>query len=165
MSTSITPFRITRTFAAPLARVWQAWTDMEQFSQWFGPKGVTCVAVKRDFRPGGMFHYKMISANGATNWGRALYREIVPMEKLVWVNSFSNEAGEVVPPPFPDPWPEELLTTVTFVAAGDKTTITIEWIPINATDAQNKTFDGARDGMKGGWTGTFEQLDAYLAKA
>jgi predicted 3-demethylubiquinone-9 3-methyltransferase (glyoxalase superfamily)/uncharacterized protein YndB with AHSA1/START domain len=164
MSTSVAPFRISRTFAAPLARVWRAWTDMEQFSDWFGPKGVTCTAVKRDFRPGGLFHYKMVSANGSESWGRALYREIVPQEKLVWVNSFSNPAGEVARPPFPQEWPREMLTTVTFVAKAEQTEVTVEWIPLNATDEEQKTFDGARDGMKGGWSGTFEQLEAFLAQ-
>jgi hypothetical protein len=34
-----------------------------------------------------------------------------------------------------------------------------------ATEAERKAFDGARDGMTQGWTGTMEQFEAYLAKA
>ena len=164
MTPSIAPFRISRTFAAPLTRVWQAWTDLDQFEKWFGPNGVKNVAVKRDFRPGGLFHYCMKSPDGKENWGRCLYREIVPQEKLVWVNSFSNPAGEIVPPPFDDPWPAEMLTTVTFVAVGDQTTVTVEWIPLNATAAETKTFDDTRKGMTGGWSGSFEQLEGFLAR-
>jgi hypothetical protein len=35
---------------------------------------------------------------------------------------------------------------------------------LNATEAERKTFDSSHDGMRQGWTGTFEQLDEYLAK-
>lgn len=164
MNSAVAPFTLQRTFNAPLARVWRAWTDLSQFEQWFGPKGVTCVAVTRDFRPGGVFHYRMRSADGQENWGRCAYREIVPSEKLVWVNSFSNPAGEVVPPPFPEPWPAEMLTTVTFAAVGDQTTVTVEWIPLHASEAEIRTFDNARQGMAGGWSGSFEQLDDFLVR-
>ena len=82
MNSVVAPFTIQRTFSAPLTRVWRAWTDLNQFEQWFGPKGVVCVAVTRDFRPGGVFHYRMRSADGQENWGRCAYREIVPEEKL-----------------------------------------------------------------------------------
>ena len=37
-------------------------------------------------------------------------------------------------------------------------------IPLNPTDEERKTFDGAHDGMKQGWTGTMDQLADYLAK-
>jgi predicted 3-demethylubiquinone-9 3-methyltransferase (glyoxalase superfamily)/uncharacterized protein YndB with AHSA1/START domain len=161
---SVAPFTLQRTFNATLARVWRAWTDLSQFKQWFGPKGVTCVAVTRDFRPGGVFHYRMRSPDGQENWGRCAYREIVPQEKLVWVNSFSNPSGDVVPPPFPEPWPAEMLTTVSFAAVGDQTTVTVEWIPLHASEAETRTFDNARPSMAGGWSGTFEQLEDFLAR-
>jgi hypothetical protein len=35
----------------------------------------------------------------------------------------------------------------------------------NATDGEQKTFEAGRDSMRMGWTGTMEQLEAYLAKA
>ena len=46
-----------------------------------------------------------------------------------------------------------------------RTTTTIEWIPLNATDEEIATFNAAHEGMKKGWAGTFEQLEAYLAQA
>jgi len=36
---------------------------------------------------------------------------------------------------------------------------------LNPTDEERKTFDSSHEGMKQGWTGTFDQLAAYLAKA
>ena len=35
------PFTITRSFSAPLAAVWQAWSDPAQFAQWWGPRAAS----------------------------------------------------------------------------------------------------------------------------
>jgi uncharacterized protein YndB with AHSA1/START domain len=56
-----------------------------------------------------------------------------------------------------------MLSTTTLTEESGQTKITIEWVPLNPTDEERRTFDGAHDGMKQGWSGTFEQLDAYLA--
>ena len=45
-----------------------------------------------------------------------------------------------------------------------KTTLTVRLSALNANETERNTFDGTHDGMKMGFTGTFEQLDAYLAK-
>ena len=159
------PFVIAREFDAPRDLVWRAWTEPEHFKHWFGPKGFTTNLRKFDLRPGGMIHYSQTSPTGVEVWGRALYREIVPRAKLVWINSFSDANGGVTRHPFTkDPWPLHLLTVVTFTENVGKTTVTINWTPIDATAAERKTFDAAREGMKGGWGGTFEQLSTYLAE-
>jgi hypothetical protein len=62
-------------------------------------------------------------------------------------------------------WPLELLSTVTFVAQGDKTLLTIQWLPLNATDIERKTFDEGHESMKNGWGGTLDRLTEHLAKA
>ena len=33
--------RITRVYDAPVALVWEAWADLEQLAQWWGPRGFT----------------------------------------------------------------------------------------------------------------------------
>ena len=57
-----------------------------------------------------------------------------------------------------------MLTTVTFGEVGDKTRITVRWIPINASDEEIQLFNKSHASMTTGWTGTFEQLDEYLSK-
>ncbi len=158
------PFVIAREFAAPRELVWRAWTEPAHFSQWFGPKGFAKMTlVKFDLRPGGMIHYSMPTPAGTTMWGRALYREVVPPTKLVWINSFSDKDAGITPHPFSkDPWPLQLLTVVTFVENAGKTTVTVTWTPFEATAAERETFDRGRESMKMGWGGTFEQLEAYL---
>jgi uncharacterized protein YndB with AHSA1/START domain len=158
------PFVIAREFDAPRDLVWRAWTEREHFSRWFGPKGFKTNLVKFDLRPGGMTHYSQTAPNGAELWGKAVYREIVPPEKLVWVNSFSDKDGGTTRHPFTkDPWPLQMLTVVTFAENAGKTTVTVNWLPLDATDDEIKTFDAGRGSMTQGWGGTFEQLTAHLA--
>jgi uncharacterized protein YndB with AHSA1/START domain len=159
------PFIISRTFDAPRERVWKAWTERERLMQWFGPKGFLMPTAKLDFRPGGSFHYCLQTPEGKEMWGRFAYREIAAPERIVLVNSFSDRDGGVTRHPFAATWPLEMLSTTTFAEKDGKTSITIEWLPINPTEAERKTFDGAHDGMKQGWSGTFDQLSEYLTKA
>jgi uncharacterized protein YndB with AHSA1/START domain len=60
-------------------------------------------------------------------------------------------------------WPREMLTTVTFAEQGKGTLITVNWVPINATDDERRLFDEGRASMNQGWTGTFENLEHFLA--
>src|SRR4029079_771124 len=128
-------------------------------------KGFTMPVAKLDFRPGGTFHYCMQSADGHQMWGKFTYREIVAPERIVLVNSFSDEAGGITRHPMSATWPLEMLSTFTLAEENGRTTATVHWVPLNATEEEIKTFNAAHDGMKQGWAGTFDQLDAYLAKA
>lgn len=49
--------RITRSFDAPLERVWRAWTDPELVKQWMGPRSVTMEIDTWDMRTGGSYRY------------------------------------------------------------------------------------------------------------
>jgi uncharacterized protein YndB with AHSA1/START domain len=157
-------FVIARTFDAPRELVFDAWSKSEHLARWWGPKGFTMLVAKLDFRPGGIFHYSMRSPDGHEMWGKFVYREIVSPERIVLINSFSNENGELVRHPMSPTWPLEMLSTFTFVEHDGKTTLTIRWSPYQATEAELKTFDDGRQGMNQGWTGTLDQLDAYLKK-
>lgn len=159
-------FTTSRTFDAPRALVWKAWTESERMAQWFGPKGSTIIHSNNDPRPGGIYHYGMRAANGHEMWGRWVYREVTEPERLVYLSSFSNPEGDVVPAPFPGDWPLEMLATITFSEPQPgQTTVTVRWIAHNATEAQQKHFAAMFPSMQGGWSGTFDQLDQYLRQA
>jgi uncharacterized protein YndB with AHSA1/START domain len=158
-------FTISRVVDAPLDRVWKAWTDAKQLKKWWGPKGFEIVSTKLDLRLGGVFHYHLKSPEGQDVWGKFIYREVVPQKRLVFVVSFSDEAGGVTRHPLHEKWPLTILSTVTFAEENHKTTVTVKWIPVDATEAERKTFEEGRDSMKAGWTGTFDRLDDYLANA
>ncbi len=160
------PFIISREFNAPRDLVWQAWTERARFEQWFGPKGMKMRLVKFDLRPGGLTHYTVTTPDGKVMWGKAVYREVVPPTKLVWINSFSDKDAGITRHPFTkDPWPLQMLTVVTFAENAGKTTVTVNWLPYDSDADERRVFDASHESMKGGWGGTFERLTAYLANA
>jgi uncharacterized protein YndB with AHSA1/START domain len=118
-----------------------------------------------DPRPGGVFHYGMRSPDGQSMWGRWVFREVVAPERLVFVASFSDEAGGLTRHPFATDWPLEVLSTVTFFECGSQTMITMHGVPIHATPAERKSFQAANEMMQKGWKGTLDQLAGYLAQA
>ncbi len=156
-------FIISRTFNAPRELVWKAFTEPERMKEWWGPKGAKILSSKMDFRPGGMYHYGMRYA-GQDMWGKQVYREIVPMEKIVFENSFSDENAGVTRHPLGPTWPLRMFSIITLTENAGKTTFTVQWSPMDPTEVEQKTFDDGFESMKGGWTGTFEQLAAYLGK-
>jgi uncharacterized protein YndB with AHSA1/START domain len=107
----------------------------------------------------------MRTPQGDTWWGKFVFREIVKPERLVFENSFADDAGNVIRHPLHEKWPLKMLSTVTFTEQAGKTTITVEWVPISPTDQERKTFEEGFGSMRQGWTGTMDQLDAYLKKA
>jgi uncharacterized protein YndB with AHSA1/START domain len=145
--------------------VWQAWTEREHFMSWFGPKGFKITHARMELRAGGMFHYCMAAPDGNELWGRAVYREVVPPAKLVWINSFSDKDGGITPHPFTqDPWPLQMLTTITFEELNGNTLVTIHWVPFDSTAAERDTFEKGRESMQMGWTGTLDRLTAFLTR-
>jgi len=158
-------FVITRVFDAPRERVWKAWTEAERLKQWWGPKGFTVSHCTVDLRPGGVMHYCLRSPDGHDMWGKFVYREIVKPEKLVFVVSFSDEKGGLVRHPMHAKWPMELLSTLTLAKHEGRTTLTLQWSPLSATDSERETFDAGHASMQQGWGGTFDQLADYLKRS
>lgn len=166
MSTKTTPkFVISRSFSAPLDRVWKAWTEPEQMAQWWGPKGFDADVKTLDLKSGGMFHYRLLSPQGQEMWGRMIFREVVPKQRLVFINSFSDPAGGLTRHPMAPDWPLQMHTTITFDEVDGKTTVTVEWVPYEASESESEAFDKGRESMQAGWSGTFEKLEGHLAKS
>jgi uncharacterized protein YndB with AHSA1/START domain len=162
------PFVISRVYRAPRELLWRMWTEPEHLQRWFGPEGVTIVRARLDLRPGGTYHFGIQSAGGPVMWGKWVFREIVPLERLVFVSSFSDAKGGLARHPMSATWPLETLSTIRFAehaGKGGGTTLVIEWLAINADETEQRTFDAGHASMQQGWTGTLDQLDAYLADA
>jgi uncharacterized protein YndB with AHSA1/START domain len=93
------------------------------------------------------------------------YQEIVPPERIVFINSFSNQAGEITRHPIVPTWPRETRVMVKLEdEPGGKTRLNVRWTPHNATEVEQKAFDSSHVGMQATWGGTFDQLAAYLAR-
>ena len=154
-----------RTLAAPLARVWSAWTEPVQLGKWWGPKGFAIEVATFELRPGGLFVYSMTPPGSSTPWwGRFHYREVVPMERIVWINSFSDAEGGVSRHPMAPEFPAEVHNTLTLRADGERTLLTLRGRPIRASAAEQALYQQFRASMEGGFAGTFAQLEALLAE-
>jgi uncharacterized protein YndB with AHSA1/START domain len=156
-------FVISRTFDAPRALVFKLWTEGEHIGKWFGPKGFKVTLLKADMKPGGIMHTHMQGPNGIELWGKWVIREILPPVRMVFVNCFSDANEGLGRHPMSPEWPQKTLTNIAFEEAAGRTTITIQWTPIEETAAERALFAANHDSMRGGWGGTFDQLAAYLA--
>jgi uncharacterized protein YndB with AHSA1/START domain len=161
--TNSAEFVISRVFDAPRDLVWRAFTEAEHLKHWWGPKGFKMLSATLDLRPGGTFHYGMQAPNGSVMWGKWVFREIVAPQWLTFITSFSDQNGGVTRNPFAPSWPAEMLGTSAFVGQGNKTLVTTRTVAFNPTDEERKTFEAGFAGMEQGFTGTFDQLAAYLA--
>jgi uncharacterized protein YndB with AHSA1/START domain len=159
----VAAYSISRVVNAPRELVYKVHTEPKHLAKWLAPEGFEGMTSTMDFRVGGKNHYCQ-KGKDVEMWGLQVYKEIVPNEKLVYIQSFSNKEGGLSRHPMAPTWPLEMYATTTFEDAGaGKTKITVTWAPYNSDDAGNAAFDGARAGMDGGFGGTFDKLDAYLA--
>jgi uncharacterized protein YndB with AHSA1/START domain len=91
---------IERTFAAPKAKLWQAYADKDMFVQWWGPEGWETTVKEFDFRPGGRNHYcmKCVDENqgdwfGKESWGLMEYKTVTEPDTFTYTDYFSDESG------------------------------------------------------------------------
>jgi uncharacterized protein YndB with AHSA1/START domain len=164
-TTRTSAFEITRAFKAPRGRVWKAWSEADQLKYWWGPKGCSIEIARFEFRPGGFLHYAMKFADAPTMWGRFNYREIIVPERIVWLNSFSNEKCGIARAPFSEFCPLEIENSVTFTEHAGTTTVSLRAEPFGEVTEERKYFEDLRPSLEQGYGGTFEQLGGYLAKA
>lgn len=151
------PLIITRTFAAPRARVWQAWTDPEWTKRWWGPKDFTAPVCKIDLRVGGTYLNCMRSPEGQDFWSTGTYREIVPPARLVCTDSFADQDGNIVPASHYNmngDWPLTLQITVTLEEEGGKTLLTLRHDGLPAGEMRSM--------CAAGWNESFDKLAMIL---
>lgn len=156
-------FTITRRFAAPIERVFAAWADIDQMAEWSGPKGARTVVLSGEVAEGATVFARGERDGEAYAHTLTRYIEIAPPHRLVWEQSFADEHGNKTEPAFAPGWPVTLLTEVAFEPDGDRTVITLRWRPVGATPEQEAMFAENLLSMKGGWSGSFDKLDAFLA--
>jgi uncharacterized protein YndB with AHSA1/START domain len=155
---------ISRTFNAPRELMFKVWSEADHLKNWWGPIGFELRVASLDFRPNGSFHYCMRAPEGFEMWGKFVYHEIKAPEKIVFVNSFSDEKGNIVRAPFSADFPLEIRNILTFTENEGKTTLTLRGGPIHASQEELSFYKGMFESMNQGFRGTFDQLEAYLAK-
>jgi uncharacterized protein YndB with AHSA1/START domain len=136
---------ITRTFDAPRALVWQAWTDPKHTMNWWGPTHHPAIEVAWDARVGGRWRNCLrATETGDLLWHGGEFHEVVKHERLVFTFAW-EETGERG---------METLVTVTFTEHADKTTMVLHQVPFQS--------GAERDGHDEGWNSTFDRLAIAL---
>ena len=159
-------FVINRSFDAPVETLFEVWTDPKHVTRWSPPAGFVMEFIKVDIRPGGEGFYRMSMPDGTHSmYGRTKYLEITRPNRIVYTQQFSDADGKAARHPMAPTWPETMRTTVLLTPEGpDQTRVTLTWEVVgDATAAEMNTFIKGRSGMTGGWTGSFDKLEDYLA--
>jgi uncharacterized protein YndB with AHSA1/START domain len=138
-----------RTFDAPRAIVFKAWTDPKQLKLWWGPKGFTNPTCEADARVGGAWRIVMRSPDGREYPCEGVYRELVEPERLVFTNIATDNEGKTV---------LDGLTSVSFVERGGNTEITLRTRAV-AVVAHAAAY---LEGMEQGWKQSLDRLGRKL---
>jgi uncharacterized protein YndB with AHSA1/START domain len=81
---------LTRLIDAPQARLFEAWTRPELLKQWFAPLPYTTPFAELDVRPGGANVITMRGPDGVDMPNRGVYLEVVPNERLVFTDAYTE---------------------------------------------------------------------------
>ena len=134
---------ITRTFDAPRALVWAAFTDPRHLPNWHtGPDGFTMPICEIDLRPGGTWRYGWRNAQGREFEATGTYGAVEPPRRYVTV---TNSNGE------------ENTSTTTFTEVNGRTTVTV-WMRFASTASRDRAIPFAKIGTDTNYV----RLDAYL---
>jgi uncharacterized protein YndB with AHSA1/START domain len=139
---------IRRTFNAPRALVFRAWTEPQLLAQWSCPRGFTFSENRGELRVGGAFFARMRSPEGTEHRLQGVYREIIPPERLVFSHCWVDERGTPGP---------ETLVTVTLSERDGRTEMSFHQGIFAAVEA--------RDGHAQGWGSCFERLAELLERS
>ena len=129
-----------RTYAAPPARVYRAWTEPGEIVQWVAPNPEMDTTAELDVREGGEYAIHM-----GPHTVRGTYQEIVPSEKLVFTWRWDGAEG-----------PGHMLVTVTLDETSDGGTKMRLF-------HENLPSEQSREQHNEGWTGSFARLEQHLA--
>jgi uncharacterized protein YndB with AHSA1/START domain len=147
--------KVTRSFKAPRALVYKAYTEPALVRKWLlGPPGWTMPVCEMDVRVGGNYRWRWRSDKDGKEFGFAgTFREVQPPAKLVHSESYDPGTASYAYPG------EPALVTLTFDEADGVTTVTslIDFGSKEARDAAVKT--GMTDGMEM----SYQLLDRLLA--
>jgi len=136
--------RITRTFDAPAAVIFGAWTTPEHVRQWWGTPEAPLVVCDIDHRVGGDWRYVVRYPDGTELGWHGTYLELNGPHQMVSTEVFEG---------FPD---AESVNTLTLTEQGDGSTV----LAITVLHSSKENRDGhLESGMEGGMQIVLDRLD------
>jgi uncharacterized protein YndB with AHSA1/START domain len=148
--TSPAPLVIARTFAAPRALVFQAWTNAAHIKAWFAPEPFTVPEAEIDCRPGGVFALCMRGPDGREHWCRGRFTEVAAPDRL----SFSVDVTDGAALMF------AAHTSVVFEDALPGTRMTVQ----QSYEIKDEAFRWSVEGAPAGWRSALDQLEREVAR-
>jgi uncharacterized protein YndB with AHSA1/START domain len=139
---------INRVYDAPVAAVWDAWTDPKQAAKWWGPRGFTITTHSKDLKPGGHWHYTMHGPDGTDYPNKTKYFEVEKHKKLVYDHGANDEQAPL------------FRVTVEFSENKGKTKMEMT-MTLPTPEAARET---AKFNKKAGGNSTWDRLAEYLEK-
>lgn len=82
---------LSRVFHAPRELVWEAMTNPKHVAAWWGPRGFTTETKEHDFRVGGAWTHVMRGPDGKEYPNKSIFREIVPLQRVVYTHGGGAE--------------------------------------------------------------------------
>ena len=141
---------LSRLIRAPRERLYRAWTTPDLLKQWFTPRPWTTPVVELDVRAGGSSYILMRGPDGNEFPNRGVYLEVVPNEKLVFTDAYT-EAWVPTDKPF-------MTGIITFSDEDGGTRYTAR--ALHWTDADCAAHE--QMGFHEGWGKATDQLEALV---
>ncbi len=155
---------LTRIFDAQTKSIWSAWTDPKKLVQWLPPTGLTMECSRADVKIGGAVVFKMTDGKSINIFGRFQYRDLVIDKRIMYVQEFLDNKGNLSRHPMLQVFPSRLLVIIELSEEGHSQTKVI--LRVEPNGAYNKeeaeAFNGHIGDMTMGWTGSFDKLDDLL---
>lgn len=146
-----------RSLAAPVGEVWEALTNEDILKKWWSPTGFEAPYISVDLKKDGIFRYCHKSADGKEFWGRGVYQVIEKPNLVSWLDTFTDEKGNPVPPSHYGITGDEIKESmVEFHLTANNDGTIMKMIGDNPYD------DSILEDMKSGWNGMFDKLEVLL---
>lgn len=136
---------IRRTFAAPRARVFAAWTDVEMLRRWFAPDGRVTEA-RWDVRKGATYRIAMTIPSGEEYIVGGVFSEVRAPERLAFTFRWEEDDKTIE---------RDTFVTIELLERGTETEMIF-----TQTDFRDET---SRDNHRDGWSQSFDNFARLLA--
>jgi uncharacterized protein YndB with AHSA1/START domain len=88
---------ITARFDAPIARVWEVWSDPRQLERWWGPPMYPATVTEHELAPGGTVAYYMTGPEGERHGGWFRVLAVDPPHNLELDAGVGDADGSPIP--------------------------------------------------------------------
>ncbi|MFJ3900075.1 SRPBCC domain-containing protein [Streptomyces sp. NPDC090025] len=142
---------VTRTFDAPVGRVWEAWTRPGQVREWYGVSELVTFVTEVDLRVGGAWRWGQRGPGGQEIVFSGRYEEVVAPERLVYTERFEQ---------MPDAEPVRVILTFDPTPLGGTALTSTSFWP--TTESRDQALAA---GMEAGVREQYDRLAGFLGRS